>query len=197
MLRRVFLASALLLSCAALSAQTVDFTGVSISTTRVKKVYQNRFFVLGTGAVDSSNKITTGLIGARFGWVQRFGVYAGFEMGVGGFLQNSETLSTYDQVLLAGKRRDARMAVSLGAILRLASAWNLYAGCSMFGCQTQQQDASGKWWTVPRTYIHPAPEVGVIAHIQHVSVSLGGSYAVGNNGGSGHVIVRAGVGYNF
>ena len=204
MLRRVILAASLLLSCAMLSAQTVDFTGVTISTSRVKKVYQNRFFVLGTGAIDISDKTNTGLFGARFGWVQRFGVYGGVEMGVGGIPVKTSGIGWTDQILFAGKRRDPRLAVSVGGIVRLASAWNLYAGCSMLSSQTLQKDMDGKWWRTepegndPGVNIDPAPEIGVIAHLpNHLSFSLGGSVAIPASSPYVHVIVRGGVGYNF
>ena len=93
-MKKLILAIALTLSGFVAIAQTVDYTGVSISTERVKKTYATHMAVLGTGVMEAGldDKYFTGELGARFVWAQLFGFYVGAEIGVGGLPFSNESL---------------------------------------------------------------------------------------------------------
>lgn len=93
-MKKLILAIALTLSGFVAIAQTVDYTGVSINTERVKKTYATHMAVLGTGVMESGlrDEYFTGELGARFVWAQLFGFYVGAEIGVGGLPFSNESL---------------------------------------------------------------------------------------------------------
>jgi len=93
-MKKLILAIALTLSGFVAIAQTVDYTGVSISTERVKKTYATHMAVLGTGVMEAGlrDEYFTGELGARFVWAQLFGFYVGAEIGVGGLPFSNESL---------------------------------------------------------------------------------------------------------
>lgn len=93
-MKKLILAVALTLSGFVAIAQTVDYTGVSINTERVKKTYATHMAVLGTGVMEAGlrNEYFTGELGARFVWAQLFGFYVGAEIGVGGLPFSNESL---------------------------------------------------------------------------------------------------------
>lgn len=154
-MKKLILAIALTLSGFVAIAQTVDYTGVSISTERVKKTYATHMAVLGTGVMEAglNDKYFTGELGARFVWAQLFGFYVGAEIGVGGLPFSDESLpfnfGNYHRDYSYGynsftvrnefndivgriwdnsKRRYARYTFSLGAVLRLGKHADLYLG---------------------------------------------------------------------
>ena len=92
-MKKLLLAVALTLSGFVAIAQTVDYTGVSINTKRVKKTYATHMAVLGTGVMESGlrDEYFTGELGARFVWAQLFGFYVGAEIGVGGLPFSNES----------------------------------------------------------------------------------------------------------
>ena len=93
-MKKLILAIALTLSGFVAIAQTVDYTGVSINTERVKKTYATHMAVLGTGVMEAGlrDEYFTGELGARFVWAQLFGFYVGVEIGVGGLPFSNESL---------------------------------------------------------------------------------------------------------
>lgn len=93
-MKKLILAIALTLSGFVAIAQTVDYTGVSINTERVKKTYATHMAVLGTGVMEAGldDKYFTGELGARFVWAQLFGFYVGAEIGVGGLPFSNKSL---------------------------------------------------------------------------------------------------------
>lgn len=93
-MKKLILTTVLALVSLSAFAQTVDYTGVSISTERVKKTYATHMAVLGTGVMESGlrNEYFTGELGARFVWAQLFGFYVGAEIGVGGLPFSNESL---------------------------------------------------------------------------------------------------------
>lgn len=95
-MKKLILAVALTLSGFVAIAQTVDYTGVSINTERVKKTYATHMAVLGTGVMEAGlrDEYFTGELGARFVWAQLFGFYVGAEIGVGGLPFSNESLPT-------------------------------------------------------------------------------------------------------
>lgn len=93
-MKKLILTTVLALVSLSAFAQTVDYTGVSISTERVKKTYATHMAVLGTGVMESGlrDEYFTGELGARFVWAQLFGFYVGAEIGVGGLPFSNESL---------------------------------------------------------------------------------------------------------
>ena len=112
-MKRLILLAALLLAALSAGAQTtIDFTGVSINTERVKKVYERKAFIMATGGPElfsfrKNHFDATGVFGLRFGMVWHFGFYVGAETGIGGFPAKTEKGYTQDFVL-NGMRRDPR-----------------------------------------------------------------------------------------
>ena len=150
-MKRLILLAALLLAALSAGAQTtIDFTGVSINTERVKKVYD---------------------FGLRFGMVWHFGFYVGAETGIGGFPAKTEKGYTQDFVL-NGMRRDPRISAVAGGIWRITPAVNLYLGGGYATGQKlyQKQD---KGWVEYDDFDSFQAELGGIFHAGHLSFMAG------------------------
>jgi len=203
-MRKILITLALMLAALGLQAQTVDYTGITISTTRVKKIYAKKSFVLGTGTYDSK---PTFHIGARFGQVWLFGWYVGLQCGIGGPYAGGEEVNmnptTENSFLMQGKRKDGRLVVTAGGVLRLGKAVNVYLGPGFYWGSTAYQAMDGSWYhTGPdRSFISPCADLGFIFHISHVSILAGGSVIpiYRDQWGYSHVgyNISLGVGYNF
>lgn len=201
-MKRLILFAALLV--AALSAQaqtTIDFTGVSINTERVKKVYERKTFVVGTatpeifpGINDKASNVTA-MFGARFGMVWKFGFYVGADIGIGGFPQGSASEDVRWDAILSGMRKDPRVNFVAGGIWRVKNNFNLYlgSGLAIFQTLVEQQN---KEWKEYSGGLSPTAELGAIFHVNKLSFMIGAGvvplFAL-------YPSVRAtlGVGYNF
>lgn len=198
-MKRFLILAGILLSAFCAHAQTIDFTGVSINTERVKKVYERKSFIIGTGTADifsATGKETnvTGLFGIRYGMVWHFGFYVGAEMGVGGVPGKHDRYYEWDNTLLTGMRRDPRVNLVAGGIWRVTSAFNLYLGSGLSYGQTLVQTQSKTWLEYDRVFLSPIAELGAIFHISHFTLSVGGGYVPIREKG---VRATVGLGYNF
>ena len=122
MMKRIILLSVLwLLPAFGLLAQTIDFTSVTVSTERVKKVkqYERCTFVLATPSIEISEKGGTTeshivgtsahpVLGARFGQVKKWGYYIGFQVGLGGLPFKSSDESFYEYWWSGSKKDEFR-----------------------------------------------------------------------------------------
>lgn len=195
-MKRILILCALLLGALGARAQTtIDFTGVSINTERVKKVYERKTFVVGTAnadifKMDGSTKVTA-MFGARFGMVWKFGFYVGADLGMGGIPKKTQDVNW--NAVLSGMRKDPRLDIVAGGIWRVKNNFNLYLGSGFASFQSlvQQQD---KEWREYSSGVSPIAELGAILHVSHLSLMLGAGYAPMMRGG---VRATLGVGYNF
>lgn len=195
-MKRILILCALLLGALGARAQTtIDFTGVSINTERVKKVYERKTFIVGTANADifkmDDNTNVTAMFGARFGMVWKFGFYVGADIGMGGIPQKTQDVQW--NTILSGMRRDPRLDIVAGGIWRVKNNFNLYLGSGFASFQTlvEQQD---KEWREYSSGVSPIAEFGAILHVNHLSLMLGAGYAPMMRGG---VRATLGVGYNF
>lgn len=176
-MKRLILIAALLLAALSAGAQTtIDFTGVSINTERVKKVYERKAFIMATGGPElfsfrKNHFDATGVFGLRFGMVWHFGFYVGVETGIGGFPAKTEKGYTQDFVL-NGMRRDPRISAVAGGIWRITPAVNLYLGGGYATGQKlyQKQD---KGWVEYDDFDSFQAELGGIFHAGHLSFMAG------------------------
>lgn len=192
----------MLLLGTALMAQTIDFTGVSISTERVKKVYPRTTFIMATGAgdftLDDYNKYMpskTALFGARFGMVWRVGFYVGAEIGLNGPTRSTRDSEWIDQNQYYGmplQQKEPRFTVLAGAVLRLSDVWNIYAGSGFARLQSWAKDPYTDTWQYWRNISAIPIEVGTIVNLNHLSLMLGATYLTNRS-----VRATLGVGFNF
>ncbi len=205
-MKRFLILTVLLLSFAYSQAQTIDFTGVSINTEHIKKVYERKSFVLGTLGVERFKSPLsggwTGSFGIRYGMVWKFGFYVGAEMGFGGFPSTEGKRIYYNSpyydiyTLVSGRRKDQRMTLNLGGLLRLNPNWNLSVGTGVAFFNTVVEQQNKEWLNYEdsdETGI--LAEVGVIYHLNRISLMANISHVFV----SGYRPIRAsiGVGYNF
>lgn len=146
-----------------------------------KKVYEQRKFVVGTGTVEhcfgeDGDDMTTMEFGARFGIMKFFGVYAGAEVGMGGFpFYNYEEIEWsqvyYGQSVLV-KRQDPRLTVTAGGLLRINKASALYLGSGWTFGQTLFCGQNGTWYKFDDSISSPIIEAGAYFHIKKFSIML-------------------------
>ena len=193
----------MLLFGTALMAQTIDFTGVSISTERVKKLYPRTTFIMATGAgdltLDDYNKYMpskTALFGARFGMVWKVGFYVGAEIGLNGPTRSMRNSAGWiDQNQYYGMhlpQKEPRFTVLAGAVLRLSDVWNIYAGSGYARLQSMAKNPDTDTWQYWRNTSAIPIEVGTIVNLNHLSLMLGATYLTNRS-----VRATLGVGYNF
>lgn len=192
----------MLLFGTALMAQTIDFTGVSISTERVKKVYPRTTFIMATGAgdftLDDYNKYTpsiTALFGARFGMVWKVGFYVGAEIGLNGPTRSTGDSGWIYQGQYYGMhlpQKEPRFTVLAGAVLRLSDVWNIYAGSGYARLQSLAKNPDNNMWEYWRNIDAIPIEVGTIVNLNHLSLMLGATYLTNRS-----IRATLGVGYNF
>jgi len=153
-MKKLILTTVLALVSLSAFAQTVDYTGVSISTERVKKTYPTRMSVLvtGVGEYNSYYHVFTGELGARFVWVQRFGFYAGVEFGAEGIPVGNKGSFHYDfgndyyvngssvyetatnnhvGYLSPERNRNTRLTFSVGGVFRVGKHVDIYLGSGL------------------------------------------------------------------
>lgn len=175
-------------------------------TPKPKKEYEQRKFALGTGSVEhcfGEDNITTAAFGARFGIMKLFGVYAGAEVGIGGFpfydyeRINWSELDTGKAILV--KRQDPRLNLAFGGLLRLNKASTLYLGSGWTFGQTLFCGQNGTWYDREDGLSSPIIEAGAYFHIKKFTIMIGGSFIsdewVDNYNCYGKI--SFGVGYNF
>lgn len=173
-----------------------------------KKVYEQRKFVVGTGTVEhcfseDGDDMTTMEFGARFGIMKLFGIYAGAEVGMGGFpFYDYEEIDWsqvyYGQSILV-KRQDPRLTMTVGGLLRLNKASTLYLGGGWTFGQTLFCGQNGTWYKFDDSISSPTIEAGAYFHIKKFTIMIGGSFIsdewVDNYNRYGKI--SFGVGYNF
>lgn len=199
-MKKLLLFAALLV--AALSAQaqtTIDFTGISINTERVKKVYERKAFIMATGgpeffAFNKNHFDVTGTFGLRFGMVWHLGFYVGVETGIGGFPHLTKAEPGYmREYVLNGMRRDPRGYAVAGGIWRISPAANLYLGGGFaYGQKLYQKQDNG--WVEFDEFMSPQAELGGIFHAGHLSFMAGAAVIPLD---VFCIRLNLGVGYNF
>ena len=167
-MKKIIVTTVLALIGFAATAQTVDYTGVSINTERVKKTYPTHMAVLVTGAPELiiDDRAVTGELGARFVWAQHFGFYVGAEIGVQGLpkdIPDASSSPNYygDMWNISGNRVTStdgsfsyyaspkniqyrRATLSVGGVLRLSKVVDLYLGSGVtFGSDLCQYAVAG------------------------------------------------------
>lgn len=173
-----------------------------------KKVYEQRKFVVGTGTLEhcfgeDGDDITTMEFGARFGIMKFFGVYAGAEVGMGGFpfydYEEIEQSQINNGYAILVKRQDPRLTMVIGGLLRINKASTLYLGSGWTFGQTLFCGQNGTWYKFDDSISSPIIEAGAYFHIKKFSIMLGGSFIsdewVDNYNCYGKISL--GVGYNF
>lgn len=197
-MKRLILIAALLLAALSAGAQTtIDFTGVSINTARVKKVYERKTFIMATGGPEffsfqKNHFDATGTLGLRFGMVWHFGFYIGAETGIGGFPAKVQDGYPND-IILNGMRRDPRFSVVAGGIWRITPAVNLYLGGGYAtGQKLYQKQDNG--WSEFDNFKSPQAELGGIFHAGHLSFMAGAAVIPLD---VFCIRLNLGVGYNF
>ena len=197
-MKRLILIAALLLAALSAGAQTtIDFTGVSINTARVKKVYERKTFIMATGGPEffsfqTNHFDATGTFGLRFGMVWHFGFYIGAETGIGGFPAKVQDGYSYD-IILNGMRRDPRFSVVAGGIWRITPAVNLYLGGGYATGQKLYQQQNMEWLEYDN-FKSVLAELGGIFHAGHLSFMVGGAFVPLD---VTCIRLNLGVGYNF
>lgn len=175
-------------------------------TPKPKKEYEQRKFALGTGSVEhylGEDNITTAAFGARFGIMKLFGVYAGAEVGIGGFpfydyeeIEHSQLENGYSVLV---KRQDPRLNLAFGGLLRINKASTLYLGGGWTFGQTLFCGQNGVWYKLDDSLSFPIIEAGALFHIKKFNIMIGGAFIsdewIGNYDRYGKI--SFGVGYNF
>lgn len=205
--------------------QTIDYTGVSINTERVKKVYEKRMTVLVTGAgeYNSYHHVVTGEVGARFAWVKHFGFYVGAEIGINGVPRSANSWPSYSGNVfhLSGQTvtdangnyvetirqtniRHPRATFSAGGVMQLSKIIDLYLGSGLmtgsnmcqYTCNAGEVDDYLKGlWFGESFFMSPTAEVGAFFHVGKVALMTGFTFVPARYNNTYKVTL--GVGYTF
>lgn len=205
--------------------QTIDYTGVSINTERVKKVYEKRMTVFLTvaGEYNSYQHAGTGEVGARFAWVKHFGFYVGAEVGITGIPSAAADWPSYygTTYQLSGqsiydanhqyvgttnvtKTRYPRATFSAGGVMQLSKSIDLFLGSGVMIGGTQRQYSSSieeidnylrGRWFDDDSFFSPAAEVGAFFHFGKVALMTGFTFVPARYNNTYKLTL--GVGYTF
>lgn len=194
------IAAAALLLCAmpSLKAQTIDFTGVTINTERVKKTYDHQNMLLITGCYDISLEkadvdYNTVQLGVRYASLWKWGFYAGASIGVNGIPAKREYAGGYTYYKDSPKR-NPRLTVTAGGMVRLGEVVSLYFGSGIGLTQALVKTEDAGWKQDVSVRLGPLADAGINLGFGPVCVLTGATY---NFGEYQQILVNLGVGYRF
>ncbi len=228
-MKKIILTAVMALVTVAAVAQTIDYTGVTINTERVKKTYPTRMSVLltGVGEYNSYHHAFTGELGARFVWVQRFGFYAGVELGVQGLPLHTKNQPHFDGIdysvsgtvvydnnqmsndggLREVKSKYPRATLSVGAVMRLGKHADIYLGSGVAVGKrmlTYSYDKAeiknyldGKWFDDAWSDDYICPTAELGGHFYIGHVTLLAGFSFVPAKRNNGYRLHLGVGYNF
>lgn len=218
MFKRLIAVAALSLCAAGLMAQTVDFTGITVSTEKVKKktVYEPRSYIVASGAlfINPINKLSP-VLGVRYCWVKKLGFYAAVEMSPQGFpkLGSEAGDGTYifpgykdgdgKPVEFTGKRKNQSLAGSFGLVMRFGKKFDMSLGpCfTLYSCL--EETADGRWllWSDGKSKRNSGVcyggELAGYWHINHLTIMAGMALGAHEMNVGLAKSIKLGLGYKF
>ena len=182
----------LLYATPVLKAQTIDFTGVTISTERVKKTYDSQTMIFATGSydIDLHKDYNTAQFGVRYAMLWKLGFYAGASIGINGFPMEASRWA--GEIYGSSDVRPKRLTFTAGGMVRLGRVVSLYLGSGACLYQVLVSTSDG----MRERYSHTGPlvDAGINLGFGPVCALVGATYDFGEYQ---HVMVNLGVGYRF